>query len=68
MLIEPAGHMNLPLSLVEQNAFETQQMRVYSQECPKVGQCRHVAKLWFRWVETQRVEYPRGVEGTWMRI
>ena len=36
-LTEPAGHMNLPLSLVEQNAFETQQMRVYNQERPKVG-------------------------------
>ena len=37
VLIEPAGHMNLPLSLVERNAFETKQMRVYSQECPEVG-------------------------------
>uniref|UniRef100_A0A7C9CV65 Uncharacterized protein n=1 Tax=Opuntia streptacantha TaxID=393608 RepID=A0A7C9CV65_OPUST len=43
-------------------------MRVYSQECPEVGQCRCVAKLWFMWVETQGVEYPRGVEGTWLRI
>ena len=53
---------------MEQNAFETQQMRVYSQERPEVGQCRRVHKLWFRWVETQGVEYPRGVEGTWLQI
>jgi len=68
VLIEPAGHINLSLSLVERNAFKTQQMRVYSQERPKVGQCRRVAKLWFRWVETQGVEYPRGIEGMWLRI
>jgi len=66
VLIERTRHMNLPLSLVEQNAFETQQMRVYCQERPEVGQCRRVAKLWFRWVETQGVEYPQGVEATWL--
>jgi len=43
-------------------------MRVYGHERPEVGQCRRVAKLWFRWVETKGVEYPRGIQGTWMRI
>ena len=68
VLIEPAGHVNLPPSLVERNAFETQQMRAYNQERPEVAQCRRVAKRWFRWVETQGVEYPRRNEGTWLRI
>jgi len=39
VLIETAGHMNLSLSLspslVERNAFETQQMRVYIKNAPK---------------------------------
>jgi len=61
VLVELAGHLNLPTSFVERNAFETHHMRVYGQERPKVGQCRRVVKLWFRWVE-----YPRGVESTWM--
>jgi len=43
-------------------------MRVYGQQHPEVGQCRRVAKLWFRWVETRGVEYPQGVEGMWLRI
>jgi len=27
-----------------------------------------LAKLWRRWVETKGLEYPRGVQGMWMRI
>ena len=68
VLVEPAGHLNLPTSLVEQNTYETHQMRVYGQEHPEVGHCRRVAKLWFRWMETKGVEYPRGIEGTWMSL
>jgi len=37
-------------------------------ERPLVRQCRRIATLWFRWVESQGVVYPRGVEGTWTRI
>ena len=68
VLVEPIGHLNLPTSLVERNIFETHQMRVYGQERPEVEQCRRVAKLWFRWVEYQGMEYPQGIEGTWTRI
>ena len=27
-----------------------------------------MAKLWFRWVKSQGVQYARGIEGTWMCI
>ena len=27
-----------------------------------------MAKLWFRWVDSQGVQYPQGIEGTWTRI
>ena len=63
VLVEPTGYLHLPMSLVERNTYMTHQMRVYGQECPEVGQCRWVVKLWFR-VETQGVEYPWGIEGT----
>jgi len=68
VLVEPARYLNLPTSLVERNTYETHQMIVYGQERPEMGRSRRVAKLWFRWVETQGVEYSRGVEGTRMRI
>ena len=43
-------------------------MRFFSYECPEVELYRRMAKLWFRWVETKGLEYPRGVQGTWTRI
>ena len=27
-----------------------------------------MATLWFRWVDSQGMECPRGIEGTWTRI
>jgi len=68
VLVEPAEHLNLPITLLERNTFETQQIRVYAREQHEVEQCRRVAKLWFRWVETKGVEYPHGIQGTWMWI
>jgi len=68
MLIEPAEQLELPTTLTEQNAYEQQQMRLYAQECPEVDLCRRMATLWYRWVETKGLEYPRGVQGTWNRI
>jgi len=65
MLIEPAEHLELPTTLTERNAHDLQQMRLYEQECPNVSLCRRIAKLWYRWVETKGLEYPRGVQGTW---
>ena len=43
-------------------------MSFFSQECPEVNLGRRMAKLWYRWVETKGLEYPRGVQGTWTRI
>ena len=43
MLIEPAGQLAMPNTLVERNAFEQQQMRRYEQECPEVELCRRMA-------------------------
>ena len=40
VIVEPAGHLNLPTSLVERNIFETHQMKAFGQETPEVGQCR----------------------------
>jgi len=68
VLVEPTEHINLPTSLVERNAYENQQMTAMELERPLVRQCRRVATLWFRWVESQGLVYPRGVEGTWTRI
>jgi len=68
VLVEPAKHLNLPSSLVERNVFEDQQMTTMELERPIVRQCTRVATLWFRWVNAQGLVYPRGVEGTWMRI
>jgi len=68
MLIVPAEHLELPTTLTERNAYEQQQMRRYEQECLEVKLCRRMATLWYRWVETKGLEYPRGVLSTWNRI
>jgi len=68
VLVEPAEHINLPTSLVECNVFENQQMTTMELERPLVRKCKRIATLWFRWVESQGLVYPRGVEGTWTRI
>jgi len=47
VLIDPAERLNLPTSLTERNAHEQQQMRIFSQECPKVNLCKRMAKLWY---------------------
>ena len=52
VLLEPAERINLPTSLVERNTFENQQMTVLELERPLVRQCKRVATLWFRWVES----------------
>jgi len=52
----------------EHNIFETQQVKAFGQERPEVGQCRRVAKWWFRWLESQGVQYPQGIEGIWTCI
>jgi len=56
--------MDLSVTSTEKNAYEVRQMRFFSHECPKVDLCRRMAKLWYRWVETKWLEYPRGVQGT----
>ena len=68
LLIEPAEHLELPTTVIERNAYEQQQMRRYEQECPEVELCRRMETLWYRWVETKGLEYPRGVLSTWNRI
>ena len=47
VLIEPTEHMDLPVTTTERNAHEIRQMRLFSQECPKVNLCRKIAKLWY---------------------
>jgi len=61
VLVEPAEHLNLPSSLVEHNVFEDQQMTTMELGRPIVRQCRRVATLWFRWVNSQGLVCPRGV-------
>ena len=68
MLVEPTEHINLPAFPVERNTYENQQMTTLKLERPLARQCRRVATLWFRWVESQGMVYPRDVEGTWTRI
>jgi len=68
MLIEPAENAHLPTTLLERNEYEQQLMRSYEQVWPEVRECRRMARLWFRWVETKGLEYPRGFQGTWERI
>jgi len=68
LLIEPAEHAILPTTLLERNEYEQQLMRSYEQVWPEVRECRKMARLWFRWVETKGLEYPRGFQGTWERI
>jgi len=68
MLLEPAEHAALPSTLLERNEFEQQLMRSYEQVWPEARECRRMARLWFRWVETKGLEYPWGFQGTWERI
>jgi len=68
MLIEPAEHAILPTTLLEINEYEQQLMRSYEQVWPEARECRRMARLWYRWVETKGLEYPRGFQGTWERI
>ena len=68
MLLERAGQLEMPNTLAERNAFEQRQMMRYEEECPEVELCRRMATLWYRWVESKGLEYPRGLQGTWTRI
>jgi len=68
LLIEPAEHAILPTTLLERNEYEQQLMRSYEQVWPEARERRRMARLWFRWVETKGLEYPRGFQGTWERI
>jgi len=68
MLLEPAEHAALPATLLERNEYEQQLMRSYEQVWPEARECRRMARLWFRWVETKGLENPRGFQGTWERI
>ena len=68
MLIEPAEHAILPTTLLERNEYEQQLMGSYEQVWPEARECRRMARLWYRWVETKGLEYPRGFQGTWERI
>jgi len=52
VLVEPTEHMNLPTFLVEHNTYENQEMTTLELERPIARQCRRVATLWFRWVES----------------
>ena len=60
--------MNLPTFLVEHNTYENQEMTTLELERPIARQCRRVATLWFRWVESPMMVYLWGVEGTWTQI
>ena len=64
LLLEPAGLMEIPNTLSERNAFEQRQMMRYEEECPEMELCRRMTTLWYRWVETKGLEYPRGLQGT----
>jgi len=68
MLLELAEHAALPTTLLERNEYEQQLMGSYEQVWPEVRECRRMARLWFRWVETKGLEYPRDFQGTWERI
>jgi hypothetical protein len=67
-LIEPAGHLGMPAAYSGRQNFEVRQMNQFREENPEVDICWRMAKLWYRWVETKGVEYPRGPQGTWIRI
>jgi len=68
LLLEPAGQLEMPNTLVKRNALEQRQIRRYKEECPKVELCRRMATLWYRWVETKGLEYPHELQGMWARI
>jgi len=58
MLLEPAEHAALPTTFLERNEYEQQLMKSYEQVWPEARECRRMARLWFRWVETKGLEYP----------
>jgi len=66
--MEPAEHIIMTNTLEGRIRFEHQQMDALGVERPTVRQCRRAATLWYGWVEAQGIEYPRGIEGAWMRI
>jgi len=68
MLLDPTETAALPTTPLERNEYEQQLMRSYEQVWPPVTECRQMARLWFRWLETKGLEYPRGFQGTWERI
>jgi len=68
MLLDPTETAALPTTPLERNEYEQQLMRSYEQVWPPVTKCRRMARLWFRWVETKGLDYPRGFQGTWERI
>ena len=68
MLLDPTETAALPTTPLERNEYEQQLMRSYEQVWPSVTECRRMARLWFRWVETKGLDYARGFQGTWERI
>jgi len=68
VLVEPVERQSVSHSLSDQLAMEHHQMRLYAHERPEAWQCKRVAKIWVRWVETKEEVYPQGVQGTWMRM
>jgi len=68
MLLDPTETAMLPVTPLERNEYEQQLMRAYEQVWPPVTECRRMARLWYRWVETKGLEYPRGFQGAWERI
>jgi len=67
-LIEPSECQNLSRSIDDRVVTVHHQMRIYAHDRLKAWQCKRVAKLWARWLDTKDEIYPRGVQGTWMRV
>ena len=68
LLRDPAETAALPTTPIERNEHEQQLLRAYERVWPPAIECRRMARLWYRWVETKGLEYPRGFQGTWERI
>jgi hypothetical protein len=68
VLVEPAEHVVMPNELMERNMYEVRQMRDLTREQPLAEQCRRVGRFWYKWVEARGLDYPRGIESTWLRI
>ena len=68
ILLHPTETAALPTTLLERNEYEQQLLQAYERVWPPAIECRRMARLWYRWVETKGLEYPRGFQGTWERI